>query len=596
MDQNLFATDPDLKKGFLAIANKRSKTERNKRRKRRKMPAKRKRSYSRRGSYKRRRYSPSASATAKALARLTKKIGPYGVDGSDTMISYGPSRQQMIDNPGWSRTPEQTQARLRDNYRGAGGYWQDLGRNIGHWGSRIGGAALGGLAGAEGGVPGMLLGAGTGWSAGSDFSKASGWGSYNVPRGHNDLFNPHFGNGSAPVYHSAGALDETGDVVIQNRELVKLVKSSSVAGEFKVESFSLNPVDSPTFHHLREQANQYENFEYEGLIFQYVPMTGEGGSNELGVVGMAASYDPAHTRQFTNMEHLMRFKGANTFKPSIGMVHGIECDPRKRSIKRMFVRDHITRDAQFTDPATFYIASEGCPNANQTLGQLWVSYTVRLSNIKMVDEVEANVNYNVFGHARSVPNFTASASDVIAGPAFVDTWLQLTAQAELTAVAKTFCTKVTNESDADHSILRIHFDKNKVQLGDRFMVVSTAGIQSSTGNWNDDTSLGFATSTRTMNDCEALTASDILYDNHTKYDGGTLEPTDGKIEENFDGAGADRIQSHSVAYIKITGVDNPYYDVKFTPTGGLDSGGVTNLQFNVKVTVTRLSLVSVNAV
>jgi len=357
------------------------------------MPAKRKSTYRKRRTYKRRNYGTNTASLAKTLQRLTNDTEPYG-PGTTRWTRYGPSTNQMMDNPGipdyQTRTAKQNQNRAIDRYYGPGGYWQDLGRNLGHWGTRIAGAGLGAASGMEGGVAGVVGGALGGWEAGADISRAAGWGSYNVGRGSNDLIVGQ-GNGSAPVYHSAGAHDEMGDVIISNRELVQLVYSSSTSKGFKIEKFDLNPIDS-TFHHLKQQAKQYEQFEFQGLMFQYVPMTGEGGSNALGVVGMAASYDPGSERTFSSMEDLMRFKGATTSKPSVGMLFGIECDPSKRPIKTMFTRDEVLRDKSFTDPATFYIATDGNTEADQVLGQLWVTYSCKLKNIKPFSE-EAATDY-----------------------------------------------------------------------------------------------------------------------------------------------------------------------------------------------------------
>lgn len=388
IDENLFATDPDLKAGFL----QRVQNERNKR-VLRTMPAKRKRSYSRRRSYKRRRTSPSASSIAKQMSKILRPTGPYGVVTSAQYQRYGPSRQQMIDNPGAERTAEQTQNRLLDNYRGPGGYWQDLGRNIGHWGTRIGGAALGGLTGlAEGGIVGGAAGAVGGWETGADISRAMGWGTYEVPRVGNDLIGGRWappGSGSTPIYHSVEAIDESGDVIISNRELVQLIKASDTPKQFKIEKFTSNPADD-TFTHLQQMSSQYEQFEFLGLMYQYIPMTGEGGSNELGIIGMVANYDPDQVKTFSSIEEMMQSKGALTHKPSIGSKFGIECDPDKRPVKTLYVRDDVNRLKSFTDVADFHIASQGVAAAGQTLGQLWVTYSCRFRNIKNSSVKEQN--------------------------------------------------------------------------------------------------------------------------------------------------------------------------------------------------------------
>ena len=314
-------------------------------------------------------------------------------------ILFGPSRRQRTAGMG-TATRDQMIMRKGVNYYGDGNYftdqlgkvdWRNAGRNLGHWGSRLGFAGGAALAASEAGPLGMIPAALGGWEAGAQYSKSKGWGNYSVPSVGNDLISGGTGNGNAPVYHSSTAVDEMGDVIISNRELVQLVDSSSTSKAFTVKKFDLNPIDD-TFHHLRMQAKQYEQFEFVGLMFQYVPMSGEGGSNSLGVVGMAASYDPGSERTFNNMEDLMRFKGATTCKPSYGMTFGIECDPSKRPIKTMFTRDEVTRDKSFTDPATFYLATDGVSDTDTTIGQLWVTYSIKLKNIKPFSE-EAPVNY-----------------------------------------------------------------------------------------------------------------------------------------------------------------------------------------------------------
>lgn len=387
----------------------------------------------------------------------------------------------MIDMPGQARTKEQNVARAVDKYYGPGGYWSDLGRNIGHWGTRIAGGVLGAASGIEGGVPGVIGGALSGWESGAGISKAAGWGAYNVGLMSNDLVASNSGNGSAPIYHSAGAFDDLGDVIISNRELVTLVKSSTVSGGFKIESFTLNPADS-TFHHLAQQARQYEQFEYLGLMFQYVPMTGEGGSNELGVIGMASSYDPDQVRSFNTLEDLMRFKGATTAKPSIGMIHGIECDPSKRAIKTMYVRDTVNRSKDFTEPATFYFASEGVSGTEQTLGQLWVTYTVKLRNIKPSEELFSGVGqYHLATKTHDTPdsslavdldnNFCPILLNMSDGDAFTE-------QCPTAIVLHSKFMGITGNGDED---IRVTLDKNRVAIGEHFLVTLSLWLHMDTG-------------------------------------------------------------------------------------------------------------------
>lgn len=340
----------------------------------------------------------SMSRILKRLAAIEAGVGPYGDTSSDHYKKFGPNKQQMMDDPKKKRTAAQSRARILENYWGPGSYVSSMGEGA------LAGAAIGGSLGAGAfSAPGAMVGAAVGAGAGAADEYFSGSGSYEVPVKRGDLINPvHGGNGSAPVYHSAGAADEKGDVIISNRELVTLVTADSAetgetTSKFKVQKFDLNPADS-TFHHLRKQASMYEQFDFLGLVFQFIPLTGEGGSNSLGMVGMCADYDPQQQREFSNIEEMMRFKGAQIVKPSVGLHQPVECDRHKRLSPVMFVRDGIDRDKSETDFAHVHFASQGC-SPGSVIGQLWVAYSIRLRNVKFTPFIAPNYS---LGNLRSI--------------------------------------------------------------------------------------------------------------------------------------------------------------------------------------------------
>lgn len=378
MDQNLFATDPDLKKGFLANVVKQNK--RNKSRTKRTMPAKRKRSYSSRRTYKRRRTAPSASATAKALARLTRQVGPFGVPGSATMTEYGPSREQMMNDPSLFRSPAQTQARLRDNYRGPGDYMQA--------GEMIGGG-IGGLAGAIGGT--ALLGPGVGTAAGlaalGTGGAALGGGighAIDVFTGQGDYgktVNQIVTGGRTPIAVNQGQ-DRTGDIYISQTEYLGNVTASEA---FRIEEYELNPGIHKTFPFLSQLANNYELYEWDGLMVCYKPLSGEGGSdNVLGKIILCTNYDPTAPK-FNNSLEMQNYDYCSTGKPSQTVIHGIETAGRSKVTNMMYVRNsETTRDKVFTDIGKLFVATEGMPSsANGAIGELHITYRIRLSRAKL---------------------------------------------------------------------------------------------------------------------------------------------------------------------------------------------------------------------
>jgi hypothetical protein len=390
MSQNLFATDPDLKAGFLANRREQNKQYYFKSR----MP-KRKRSYSGRRYYRRKRARASASSVARQMAKILQDHQGYGNPKSATWQRYGPSEKQMRDNPGTGRTAAQTQARLIDNYRGPGDVWSDIGK----WGSRIGGAGIGAVISGN-----PWAGAKTGWDTGARFSKAMGWGDTAIEDAvvgapvENDLV---VGDAPKPLLmEGMGQAMATGSVTLKHREFVGNVVSSSTAGGFKIQHFGLNAGDEKTFPQLAYMSKLFEKFRVNACAFEYIPMTGFGGdSNALGVVTMSTQVDPrGQLPQNKNDVHAMNWTTSGI--PARHNRHIVEAHPEFRNHEFFYVKDENTdRPVEFLNPATISISSEGVPTADQVLGELWVSYNVTLSNLHHVDEAVETITPYSFSAA-----------------------------------------------------------------------------------------------------------------------------------------------------------------------------------------------------
>lgn len=374
---------------------------------------KRKRTADRRPSrkqYKRRRSEPSVRSVVRSLARLNAPVGPFGDPKSANFQRYGPNNEQMMDNPGWYRTGEQNMNRTIDQYTGPGDYKQ-----IGHWASRLGGAAIGAARGfASGGIPGALAGAAPGYEMGAEFSRTMGWGDYKSSRVANQIMDDGVNESSTPVFVNARD-DLSGDITLSNREYVCTVTATWENGAqdgsgngvgaapFQKLMLNLNPTsrqtingveDSPTFPFLSNIAKNFEMYEWEGLVFQYIPTTGEGGTNSMGKIIMATNYDPlVQDTYFGTAAKMQNYDYATSCKPSIGMVHGIETDPDKRAVKQMYVSDTedigtvVKRSPEFETLGKFFLAIEGVPPPTSGLtvqvGELWVTYKCKLTRAKV---------------------------------------------------------------------------------------------------------------------------------------------------------------------------------------------------------------------
>ncbi len=227
---------------------------------------------------------------------VTTEKGQYGKYSPRLYPSY--SRVASRYGSSFKRASlDQQLARRADGYRGRGDYksvWKDYRSYV----PRAIGAAAG-LAATR-----SLTGAAAGWGHGANLSKnVLGWGDYGATVG-----NEIMGGGAGPMSVNEAQGDMTGDVYINHREFVKDIYSSGIAGSagFKNEVFRINPgvpskseataetkVNTGAFPFLLQLAQNYTLFEFQGLIFEYRPMSGEMGSssNSLGTIIMATDYD-----------------------------------------------------------------------------------------------------------------------------------------------------------------------------------------------------------------------------------------------------------------------------------------------------------------
>lgn len=202
------------------------------------------------------------------------------------------------------------------------------------------------------------------------------------------------GNLTAEVTVPAGTDDGGGGVIPY--------PAGVISSPFALESYELNPGMSKLFPFLSQIAQNYDLYELEGLIISYHPNSGETSvaSNQLGKVIIATNYDPDAV-DFINSIEMQNYDYANSGKPSVALVHGVETHPAQRGSGRMlYVRDSATtKDKVLTDIGKLYVATEGIPiehGQNATLssvvqrvilGELHVAYRVRLSRAKLYNSL-----------------------------------------------------------------------------------------------------------------------------------------------------------------------------------------------------------------
>lgn len=207
--------------------------------------------------------------------------------------------------------------------------------------------------------------------------------------------NSLIGRGVAPeVPLFASQADETGAVTVSRREFVADLYAPGLSGgqiiPFENRTFALNPGLEQVFPWLSQIAQNYDEYEFKQLIFTFRSTTTDIGSSTTGQCGtviMATNYNPANPN-FADKNQMMEYDAAMSSKITESLQHGVECDTRKLAGDKIkHIRANPTGsvgDLKDYDHGNFQIAIANAPKeyANQTIGELWVSYTVVLRKPK----------------------------------------------------------------------------------------------------------------------------------------------------------------------------------------------------------------------
>jgi hypothetical protein len=181
-----------------------------------------------------------------------------------------------------------------------------------------------------------------------------------------------------------------GGIVHRYQEYIGDVFSSATANTFSIQSFTINPSNGQLFPFLAQVAANYEQYELEGVIFQFKSMSGDALNSvntALGSVMMATQYDVLDN-PFVSKREMLNYQYSTDCKPSQSTLHMIECDPHQTGISLLYTLSDgatipVSGDPRLYNLGRFSIASTGCQGTNVNLGELHVTYQVRLLKPKL---------------------------------------------------------------------------------------------------------------------------------------------------------------------------------------------------------------------
>lgn len=261
----------------------------------------------------------------------------------------------------------------RGKYIGRGGFFRDLGKWAGRGiGGLFGSKDIGGkIGGGLGGIAEELTGRGL----------YTGRGAYSTDEQANEVMAGS--NRTSATFHSVP--DETGSVIVSNREYVGDIFAPAISGSFDLQSFPLNPGLEQTFPWLAQTAANYEEYEFIQCVFEFKSTVQDVNSSngQVGTIICATNYN-ASQPLFTDKPAMISYYGSVSGKSTDNLVAGVECDPKKLSgTVGSYVRTNpvlLGEDLKTYDHGIFQLATHNIPQGmlNGTLGELYVVYTVKL--------------------------------------------------------------------------------------------------------------------------------------------------------------------------------------------------------------------------
>ena len=175
---------------------------------------------------------------------------------------------------------------------------------------------------------------------------------------------------------------------------------------FNNTSYPLNPGIATTFPWLSSIAQNYQQYKFHGIIFEFRPLITDFVTNGApGVVIMATNYN-ADVPIYTTKQEMENSEYAVSVKPTRDLMHGVECATTQTVLSELYIRSGAVssgQDLRLYDLGNFQFATQS--NPIQDLGELWVSYCVEFFKPVLPSDVGGNVlSFETNRSSVTVPN------------------------------------------------------------------------------------------------------------------------------------------------------------------------------------------------
>lgn len=347
--------------------------------------------------------SAALRAVKRQEARAAARAGPYAARRRANLSSYMRNL--------WAKYPRKSNAETDELLKAS-----PEGLSI----SGLGDYSLG-----SGSSAGSRVGAWLGDKAHSLFTSLTGLGDYALKS--NSLLLPA-GQGAAVPNMAANdppsiVNSPNRGVTIRHREYIGDLITSATPGAFQISTFSVNPGDPVTFPWLAQIANHFQEWRPDGIVFEFKTMASDmtvGTNLALGQVIMGSQYN-VDQPVFTTKYEMENTEYSSSCKPSVSMMHGLECERHSGIQDQMYVAPNGVIPAGGTK--AFYkmcntsIATNGFQGSSVNIGEVWVSYEVTL--FKPIMETSFGVEELLYGRSTRVSGVTGNNASLLAGTATV---------------------------------------------------------------------------------------------------------------------------------------------------------------------------------
>lgn len=220
---------------------------------------------------------------------------------------------------------------------------------------------------------GTLIGGTMGRAAGNLFHNITGYGDYEIK---DNLFL----NGRLPEFAN---ISTGGGTVIRFQEYLGDIITSPTAGAFNLTSYMINAAQENTFPFLSAIAAQYEQYEFEGLVFEFRSTSANAlnsTNTALGSVMLCTEYNSGNPN-FASKAQMLNHEFSNSVKPSESVMHMVECARQQNVLSSLYTNNGATpvgQDIRFYNLGNFQIATIGFQAPSVNIGELHVTYQVKL--------------------------------------------------------------------------------------------------------------------------------------------------------------------------------------------------------------------------